>query len=425
MIRQLGKTTSFQEKLVSGLKKTFSLPNYLQRSLLKQEQQQPQLQRSATMVEKGNNNNIYEHFNKVRKIQDIFDIPNIFIVIETMNVNILFPRDLDETDFKITALKYAIINKKCIFIDFSKEHLQQQIEYKTDYHYKYEIDINKKDEILKKYKKNIDNKQLNNWDIVFNVKIDGEYHYVIFHNTKNCNDDTLKEIFLNIEKTIFYYLKEALETRILIPINLLTIILHYKIYNNIFDNDNFYDKCDEKNADLLVKLQKDFADFKNDYIEKYKNKFRELYEKEINIDSIDIYDDFIKEHINYFLKIKEKELFIDFIRALISYHDMKTNNDEKMHLISNIFAVNIIKLLYYKLYKLTLLDKELRDKLIDNVDPNIKGGSVVKYQLFISNKNKYFIYYYNKRIYLKISNIQVKNNKLYLIVNNKKLLIYW
>jgi len=55
------------------------------------------------------------------------------------------------------------------------------------------------------------------------------------------------------------------------------------------------------------------------------------------------------------------------------------------------------------------------------------GKSNKKYQLYISIKNKYFIIYNNKKIYLKLSNILVKTNKLFVKVNeNKNLLkVHW
>jgi hypothetical protein len=57
--------------------------------------------------------------------------------------------------------------------------------------------------------------------------------------------------------------------------------------------------------------------------------------------------------------------------------------------------------------------------------PMIGGSKNKKYQLFISEKSKYFIIFDDKKIYLKKSNIFIKNNKLFVKVNGNLLRVHW
>lgn len=74
---------------------------------------------------------------------------------------------------------------------------------------------------------------------------------------------------------------------------------------------------------------------------------------------------------------------------------------------------------YNKYFKKILL---LFKIFIDNVIlKKTKGGSSIKnsYQLYMNDKNKYYISYNNKNIYLNKNNTYKKKNKLYLKINNE------
>jgi len=99
-------------------------------------------------------------------------------------------------------------------------------------------------------------------------------------------------------------------------------------------------------------------------------------------------------------------LFSDFFRDSYIYND-----DTYKPLINN----ELDGSKYEKFKQLLILFKIY----IDNNIPMIKGGELSKksYQLYMTDENKYYIIYDNKKIYLNYKNIYTKNKELYLKIN--------
>jgi hypothetical protein len=212
-------------------------------------------------------------------------------------------------------------------------------------------------------------------EYLFKISINGTYFYIIIRNIAKLNNLLLNSsqlilfnyCFYLFEKVIYYNIKSLLLKQNTYDIYIF-LILNYGICYNIF-NERFM------NLELLNNDSKKLLKENNDQI------FKKLME----------------------------EKFQEYIRL---------SEEEKKGLPYSLFYICMAKIIYYGLYKYSIGKNVLSKR---------GGKSNKKYQLYISIKNKYFIIYNNKKIYLKLSNILVKNNKLFVKVNgNKNLLsVYW
>ena len=168
-----------------------------------------------------------------------------------------------------------------------------------------------------------------------------------------------------------------------------------------------YEKIEEINQ-----LKKNYEDIRKRYINEYIRNFKIKIAYKLKISKLGKINDLITQKItDHFENIFRSDLF-----ALLNYYYMikesilNKMNKKNLYKDYNSFIKHLLIYLFYSMSK--------------NL-PAFKGGSNKKYQLFISNRNKYFINHNNKKIYLKLSNIYVKNNKLYIIINKYKYLIFW
>jgi len=230
--------------------------------------------------------------------------------------------------------------------------------------------------------------------------------------------------FFSIYNNIYYY-EPNRNDLIILQINIINKT-YYIIFKNIsqikIQHQNVVEFLDllskliinyTKNPkDILVPLNSKENNFYN-----YYNRFKEI------ISSILLFI-FYKYNLLYKLySIYLNNKLNSIEKKLFKYQIQNINIKAEKEFKNKHYNLNADIVVVQQSIKSQFTPEMLEQKLFEKYG----GKSNKKYQLYISIKNKYFIIYNNKKIYLKLSNILVKTNKLFVKVNeNKNLLkVHW
>jgi hypothetical protein len=328
----------------------------------------------------------------IDSLHKIFEIPDEYIDLEKISVNIYFIPFAKDDGIKFLEKEFDFSTKNNIIIDFGKKNLKDLIQINKLEKYKNDIlKISRESEIEQVFndiKSNIKKNTLNNINILFTINIDGELFYILIKNTSqifvhlNGDKDYIKnfyEPFLGIEKSFLYYLELILTKNITIndlQITSILWILNYKIYYNILNNNIFkqFKKFDDDEIKKKIVLNR----------KEYLNNFLKIYQKCDNKD-IPVSDDFLQKlpEIKYDNIFKNEDEGSDkSVSDILYYVNIKQKNEydtksqeDKDKTPYNKFMKFIVKILYYGLYKELLFDN-IDDTSIQIIAENKKPHKI-------------------------------------------------